>query len=139
MSPRTRAGGLTVLVSLLAVLGGAGPAGALSPAAGPSLHDGPAAPTATPTSHEHEHEAPSPTPSPSPSGGHEHEHQAPAPTQTDEHGDHGTTPPDDVSDATRTLVIGGFGALNAGVLAAAALVRRRQRRPRAPERPGARR
>lgn len=137
MSPRTRAGGLAVLVSVL--VGGAGPAVALSPAAGPSLHDGPAAPTATPTPSEnqHEHEAPSPTPSPS--DAHEHDHGAPAPTQTDEHGDHGTTPPDDVSDTTRTLVIGGFGALNVGVLAVAALVRRRQPGPRTPERPGTRR
>jgi hypothetical protein len=137
MSPRTRSGSLAVLVSVLVVVGGAGPAGALSPAAGPSLRDGSTAPTstATPTSHEHEHDdgSPSATPSPTPSSGHEHEHGQDAPS--DEHGDHGTTPPDTVSDSTRTLVIGGFGLLNAGVLAAAALVRRRQRAAQATVRP----
>lgn len=136
MSPRTGSGGLLVLVSVLVVLGGASPAGAdLSPVpAGLSLQDRSPAPTSTPQpqgqDHDHEHEEPSPTPS----GGHEHEPEAP----TDGHGDHGT-PPDTVSTTTRTWVIGGFGVLNAGVLAAAALVRGRQRRTRANAPPGTRR
>lgn len=120
MSPRTRAGGLLVLVSVLTVLGGASPAGAvLSPVpAGLTLQDRPSSPTPTAEPHDHEHEPAAPT---------------------DGHGDHGTTPPDTVSTTTRTLVIGGFGVLNAGVIAAAALVRRRQRRTRANAPPGTRR
>lgn len=124
MSPRTRSGGLLVLVSVLTVLGEQARRGRSCRPSPPGLtvQDRPSSPTPTAEQHDHEHE-----PAPTPSGGHEHEPAAP----TDGHGDHGTTPPDAVSTTIKTLVIGGFGVLNAGVIAAAALVRRRQRRTRA--------
>ncbi|MBI2244051.1 MAG: hypothetical protein HYU55_08950 [Nocardioides sp.] len=56
--------------------------------------------------------------------------------ESDSHDQHGSTP-EQVSSGTRTAVLGGFAAVNAGVLGGALLLRRHDRRhPRRGARPG---
>ena len=69
-------------------------------------------------------------------GSHEHATtEDPAAQHPGDHDEHGGTP-DTVSPGTRTAVLGGFAAVNAGVLGGALLLRRQHRRhPRRGARP----
>ncbi|MDI6912544.1 hypothetical protein [Nocardioides sp.] len=141
---RLAAGAAAAAAAIVFVLVGAstGAATAVDPPARPATH-GSATPSPAPDHAGHdmsdmteEEMAEEETAGMDHGGGHEHATtEDPAAQRPGDHGEHGGTP-DTVSPGTRTAVLGGFAAANAGVLGGALLLRRHDRRhPRRGARP----